>query len=487
MTDRSLGLDEVAEAAPAAPAERGPVPVAASLRSPAGVLALQRTAGNAAVSQMLARRTGPLTAAYEAARTARQAFIDGGKRGPITYDPSTRNKENYYGGFDVEYDPSEQDLFITLKGVVDFRAGLAMEGGRAVAKEGSKRARAAADQINKAHKKTADRAAEVKKWQWSKQGGPDPGDEQKFMSDFETTVGFHWSYEHPFVCTREYWEDLGASVDVTVDLDEMDATHKPGKPYHMTVVVFKVPPGFEGEAHVDRAGGAKGGAFANTLTMTSVDNELRAVKFLRRTFDFETGKTTLPKDLATRLTTLAKNMPNAPKGATAPVADLNVTVQGADATERQARFAAISAVAVKAGMDAARVKFVDGGAGNTASLVVGDEVRQITSVHESGHMFGLDDEYVNPATPAYGAGKKTEHTDLAAKANETGIVHGISDNVMSMGGKIRRQHYVTFLDALKVVTGIDEWTFGDTRPVDAPLPYLDGPLPAVGGPEKFYV
>jgi hypothetical protein len=485
VTDRVAAVQESEAATPeAVPAARAAV--APGLGSPASVLALQRTAGNAAVSQLLARREGPLTAAYEAARTAKQAFVDGGKRGPITYDPSTRNKANYYGGFDVEYDPKEQEMFVTLRGVVDFRAGLAMQGSRAVAREGSKRAREAADKINKDFK-AADRPAEVTKWQWSKKGGPDAGDETKFMTDFEQSVGLHWSYEHGFVCTREYWEDLGASVDVTVDLDEMDATHKPGKPYHMTMVVFKVPAGFEGEAHVDRAGGAKGGAFANTLTLTSADTELRSEKFLKRTFEFDAGKTALSKDLAERFGKLAKNMPNAPKGATAPVADLTVTVQGADATERQARFDAVAAVATKAGMDASRLIFVDGGTGNSATLVVGDEVRQITAVHESGHMFGLDDEYVNPSNAEYGAGKKTEHTDLAAKAGQTGIVHGISDNVMSMGGKIRRQHYVTFLDALKVVTGIEQWDFGDAQDVQAPLPYLDGPGPAVGGPQKFYV
>src|SRR3954464_5426429 len=72
------------------------------------VLALQRGAGNAAVSRLLQRQPTTLVPGpeeYDTARTDRDAFIAGGKKGPQTYNPTTRNPENYYGGFDVEYDP----------------------------------------------------------------------------------------------------------------------------------------------------------------------------------------------------------------------------------------------------------------------------------------------------------------------------------------------------------------------------------------------
>ena len=92
----------------------------------AGMLTLQRTAGNAAVSGMLARFPGitlppglapkPLSAPvdYSQARADRDAFVQAGKKGPITYNPSTRNPDNYYGGFDVSYDPLAQTLQITV-------------------------------------------------------------------------------------------------------------------------------------------------------------------------------------------------------------------------------------------------------------------------------------------------------------------------------------------------------------------------------------
>jgi hypothetical protein len=90
-------------------------------------------------------------------------------------------------------------------------------------------------------------------------------------------------------------------------------------------------------------------------------------------------------------------------------------------------------------------------------------------------MFGLDDEYTGSG--AYAAGKTTEHTKFAAKAGEKGVLHAKSDSIMSEGSVVRRQHYVTFLDALKVVSGIEEWDFGTAREVLPPSPLEDAPAP----------
>jgi hypothetical protein len=94
-------------------------------------------------------------------------------------------------------------------------------------------------------------------------------------------------------------------------------------------------------------------------------------------------------------------------------------------------------------------------------------------------MFGLDDEYTGPG--AYGAGKKTEHTGLAAAAGETGAMHASSDNIMSGGTNVRPHHYVTFLDALKVVTDMPEWTYGAKQVVKPPSDAGDFPTPAPDG------
>jgi hypothetical protein len=57
-------------------------------------------------------------------------------------------------------------------------------------------------------------------------------------------------------------------------------------------------------------------------------------------------------------------------------------------------------------------------------------------------------------------------------------MHAASDSVMSEGGKVRPHHYVTFLDALKVVSGIAEWGYGAKQAVKPPSPAGDFPEPA---------
>ena len=100
----------------------------------------------------------------------------------------------------------------------------------------------------------------------------------------------------------------------------------------------------------------------------------------------------------------------------------------------------------------------DGGRARAGTIVVGDGNAQTVAAHEAGHMFGLDDEYTGGG--AYGAGKKTEHTDFAAAAGHTGAMHAKSDSIMSEGSVVRPHHYVTFLDALKQVSGMPDWDYG---------------------------
>jgi hypothetical protein len=458
-----------------------PEPVAAqrtAARTAAGaILALQRSAGNGAVNHLL-KPYNPLGGAYESARKAKENYVKGGKRGPITYDPSKRNKENYYGGFDVTYDPSpgKQILTIGLRGVTDFQPGIRLRKGRAVAVEPSAETAAAARKINKI-KDPAKRAAEVAKWHWSSDGGPDAGDETTFMTKFKSIVETTWRGRHPFVCTRPYWEDLDAFVDIDVNLAKMDATHKAGNPNHLRVRAYKVPAGYiGGGADVHRtSGGKKGGPFSNLMTVTAVDVDPRADDLLIRHVTFDPGSTTVPKKRARDLKSLAKEMPNAKKGSTVPVSDLTVSPQGKDATERKGRFDAIAKIFTTAGMASSRIRFLAGGAGNVTDIIIGGGAPQTVVAHESGHMFGLDDEYTGSG--AYAAGKKTEHTAFAAKYGEKGVMHAKSDSIMSEGSIVRRQHYVTFLDALKVVSGIEEWDFGKARKVEPPSPKGDFEVP----------
>ena len=477
--ERARDLSRLQEAPEPARAD-AVAPAPSTQLSPAAVAGLQSSVGNAAVSRLLQRQPAavynPLREGYDKARTERDAFVNVGKRGPKTYNPSTRNADNYYGGFDVEYDPSKDELLVTLKGGVLFLPGITLDGtGVAQAGETSAQTASAVAKINKLP--AGDRAAAILPWQWSTSGGPDANDEQDFLDGFKSSVESAWRKKHPFHCTRQYWEDVGAETEIKVEVAKVAAAAGKTGTQHMLVNAHKVPKNFVGgDADVNRPAG-KTGAFDNVMNVTSEDVVPRHDDLLRREVRFQPGKGLLTPGSVGTVWRLAKDMPNPPPGSTIVAAGLTARVQGRDERQRADRFdAVLDHLKQGGGVDPSRVKFEDGGAGDAGELTIGDGKRQTVVAHESGHMFGLDDEYTGPG--AYGAGKKTEHTDIAAAAGETGAMHASSDNIMSGGTNVRPHHYVTFLDALKVVTDVPDWTYGAKRVVKPPSDAGDFPTPA---------
>ena len=453
------------EPEPAAAARTPATPAAAAPPAAERVIALQRTAGNAATRRLLRRLGdyigGPhhvlpdwLMQGYHAARAAKDAYVAAGKKGPITYDPAKRNTENYYGGFDVEYDPVAGELKVKLRGAVQFLAGMELKSGRAVAKEPSPATRAARDAINALP--AADRATQVAKWRWSKDTGPDAGDETDFLTKFKTVVEAQWSEKHPFHCTRAWWEDLKADVKVEVDVREQAK----GATDHMKVLAYKVPKGqMIGQANVNRPAGRSGNAFGNVMTMNSSKVEQRKDDLLQVHITFDPGTDTPTASSTTELKDYGTKMPNAAADADIAAVNVTVTVQGPDEATRKKRFDNIAAILTGQGMALTRIAFVDGGAGTKAELVIGTGEQQTSAAHESGHMFGLDDEYTGAG--AYAPGKKTEHTEFVKKTTGLkGAMHAKSDSIMSNGRVVRPQHYATFLDALRMVSGFNDWAFG---------------------------
>ena len=196
------------------------------------------------------------------------------------------------------------------------------------------------------------------------------------------------------------------------------------------------------------------------MNVTSEDVVPRKDDLLERDVEFQPGKGLLTPASVGTVWRLAKEMPNPKPGTTIEIAGLTVKVQGKDDQQRKDRFdAVLDHLKQGGGVDPGRVTFVDGGEGDSGHITVGDGKAQTVVAHESGHMFGLDDEYTGHG--AYAPGKSTEHTKLAASRGQAGAMHAKSDSIMSEGAKVRPQHYTTFLDALKFVSGIDEW---DTAP-----------------------
>ncbi len=92
-------------------------------------------------------------------------------------------------------------------------------------------------------------------------------------------------------------------------------------------------------------------------------------------------------------------------------------------------------------------------------LVVGSGEMQNTVAHEFGHVFGLRDEYVTKGTSFSGTGKaageEVGHSKMSEDIGAGKATAENSDNMMSMGNKVRAQHYATFGWALKQLTAKD--------------------------------
>jgi len=95
---------------------------------------------------------------------------------------------------------------------------------------------------------------------------------------------------------------------------------------------------------------------------------------------------------------------------------------------------------------------------------------QTPAVHEAGHMLGLDDEY-GTGTPS--------HSDLVESEFGHGVARGSDGRIMSGGDDIQPEHGITFLEALKEATGIDDWT-ATMCPIPRQIPTNPNPSGGVG-------
>jgi len=458
----------------------------AGFMSPAGVAFLQRSAGNAAVGAMLARRAAtPVLARrglfggaetdeerYADAIEEKQEYISEGMRGPEDFQSSTG-----IGGFNVSYEPSGWELAVLLKGAVTFLDGMELQGGRAVPKQPHANAQAAADAINLM---AADqRAGAVAGWQWAADA------KTAFLARFQSVVAGVWSGEHIFHCSEEYWEDMAAIPSVSAEVHEGEKADDD----HVAMSIYKVPPNFVGGVGVVNSGGGFfgiGAATDNTMTLNSNDVEQRADDVLNVSTSFTADASTLASGTGPAITQFAIRFRsggplcgmcgNAIEAVGGVAISATVEGDGADPEARaRERFDALSAALVTGGMADAptRLQFAYGGVGTNAQLRVGNGVPQIVAAHEAGHMFGLGDRYATTAGSGVGgtgpsAGLPSRHDQLSRDGGLGDAKAANDDGIMSFGNEVRPADYATFLEALKEVSGKDEWEFGPPRAVVAP-------------------
>jgi outer membrane protein OmpA-like peptidoglycan-associated protein len=483
--------ERVGEAEP----ERSPEPAAPAPEHPAAaLLGLQQGHGNAwaarAIQRGLARQS-------DAEHAARDAFVARGlmpSAAGLDFKPSTG-----IGGFNVRYDPAANELVATLKVGIDFRDGLTVDPATGVITPGQAGFAAAAASVTANNpgatpEAIAARVAEVQAdWQWSAQQQTD------WTSDYEATAEGAWGGQHHFTADR--WDDVYA--DVRVDID-VHSGHRAGD--HCRATVFKDPPGNRSGPGAVVNSGAN--ATGNTGRFRSSDIT-GTNDYLNYALQFESGSANLHRATSTSLESagdagdahLDKLIVDFQRGT--PTGGAHITVTGhASLTgdgEHNLRLSRRRAEAVAAYLRShgdqiasARITVEAVGAEGAdadeswqrVDIRIGDGRPQVTMAHETGHMFGLDDEYASPPGGiAPGAGTPGQiGTPVAHSAISGAMGGGVqaavfenNDNIMSVGNVVRPQHYATFLEGLNLVAAPERFHYGGAGHSPTAIPDLIGP------------
>ena len=487
-------------AAPAAGAERHPL------------LGLQGSAGNAAVSRMvaggrmlqrdglldtLADRLGDLTDSRpdEARLDAAEDLADFMSRSYITKNvkPSTGG-----GLFDAAYDPQTGDMVVTVRIAFAFQNGnifdpawLAAVGGIAgVVANGW-----TADQFIWTDEEKANWAART-------------------ISDIQGL----WSEQYVFFTQKPDWEAL-PPVNVRVVIQEAPADGDDKAQWVVTVNKWPDDAGMEESMSwpADRSGnqstgtlhesaadaGAVGGPDVRHFSRDTstrqrygqVDTDNPGIVF------FAQGSSTVSAADATALRTFgatlgAPDIPPFPVTVTGHASAEGEEKRNMSLSEDRARNVSNEIVRGGAKVEPTVVAKGETGASedpgfrNVEIDVGGFESDQRTALHEFGHMIGLDDEYptADPATPGGAAtarpvGARPDHSRLAERLipGQQPIRAHHDESIMSNGEQVRPHHYVTFLEALGKMTGTEgTWGIrpgpgaGGRGPGDFPPPKPDG-------------
>lgn len=403
---------------------------------------------------------------YREDRADLRAFRARGVRGPRNLRAPTG-----IGGFGATYDPRVEQMMISLAGGVTFNNSVQFTGDIAVVNHPNpgKTLTRFVTQLNRLP--AAQRRAAAAPYLWT------PAERTTFITTFNTNVRNRWRGQHRFHATKTNWTDLGADVDVSSNI------HAGAKAddEHVSITVYKTPPGGAGNVGVVNSG--SGGATDNTMTLNSPDAGSRADNLLDWSGTFPAGANALDqagRDNVNRIgATFRGGGPGCRVcGATILASSggpaLTFHVAGATEADARARYQnMLTALAGGGNLDIVlRTQFRYAGAGDGYRVVAGNGVAQSVAEHEAGHMFGLGDEYAtgagsNITGTGAEAGGAARHDELVKDMGLEGAVFENNDGIMSLGTVVRPQHYATFHWALENLTGID-WALGPPVPVVPP-------------------
>ena len=482
----------------------------------AGLLELQRGAGNRAVSALLRQpeggvmdwlkdRVGDLTDSREneACLDAKEDLEDFMSR---DYSVEDHHPTTGRGLFDATYRPAD--------GVLEIRVGIAFKFVNGDPTD--------ATWIASVGGAPAAAAFPAAAFTWT------PDEIEDWKANAIASVQAHWSSRYTFYTQRACWETL-PPVNVSILIEE--APEGGADKAHFVTTVNKwptepgltesvTPPGATDDQSTARFHESGGDGIENldrshfTETTASRRRYGDADRDNPRIILFGLESADISADDKRRLATFgatlgARDMPPFEITVTGRASSDGKEPYNLSLSERRAQ--AVSEEIVKAG---AKRKPTTTGVGEAGAaptpdwrrvdITVGSfQADQTTVLHEFGHMFGLGDEY--PAADQSLAerlrrrlealvtgrpdtsrtvGAPVAHSALAERLipGQQPILAHDSDNIMSAGETIRPHHYVTFLEVLGVMTDTEgEW---DVRPGPGHSPQGPGdfPTPAPGGP-----
>lgn len=405
------------------------------------------------------------------------------------YELENHHPDTGRGLFDAHYDPVAGDLTIISKICFNFENGDPTD----------------PDWVNKIGGPVAAAAFPPEQFQWQ------PDEIEAWKTEAISMVESVWSEEYTFRTTRSYWEAL-PPVHVHIQVVEAPATGDDMAHYVVSIQKWPddaglsegiVPPGADDEqstGHLEES--VKDGIENLDQEHFVRDTNTRAAYGVVATKNpgqlfFDQGSAEVRAADQTKLQEFGETL-GEPQIPPFPITVTgHASSEGSDETNMtlsEDRARTVSNEIVSGGAKTQPTSEAEGEAGadetpvwRRVDIEVGDFVSdQTTVLHEFGHIFGLGDEYPTKDSPTSSRPPGTEvaHSDLAEELipGQEPIVATHNENIMSNGEVIQPYHYVTFLEALGIMTDTTgDWEIGpggSRGPGDFPIPDPDGPQTA---------
>lgn len=302
-----------------------------------------------------------------------------------------------------------------------------------------------------------------------------------YRQNLRASIESAWSAKHDFILK----DDMQATINrarVCVRVDLLEAP----QPAHYQVTARKLPPALLPKQEI-RSWVAPS---EHTSVLDSTDEDPHAFTqmsgsaYLRRVGPFAQGSAELTPDLDTQIDPIARDIhsrypKNLPPGAPEPALDFTgrASAEGGTLVNRALGEKRAENVADRVtdrvdtlGTHIGITTWSSRGEQNASTDPVFRRVdvyfnpldtrtgTRTTAAHEAGHMFGLDDEYVEETAPY-----KRFPGDLPDHLAKVVVLMGVavaeelrvqdSDSIMSRGDGVRAGHYVFFLETLNALSG----------------------------------